>query len=255
MSGETLPPLAADWAFFLDVDGTLLEHADTPDAVRVDGAMRRLLSDLQAGAGGALALISGRSVADVDGLFAPLRLAVAGQHGAERRDGAGRMHSHAFDQAPVRRAAARLAAFAAAHPGLLLEDKGRSLALHYRLAPQLEGEARALVNEVLAELGEGFELQRGKMVLELRPGGRDKGSAIAEFMAEAPFRGRVPVFVGDDLTDEFGFGVVNGMGGVSVKVGEGPSQARWRIADAAAVRAWLAQWASRWGARHAPRSA
>ena len=152
-------------------------------------------------------------------------------------------------------AAARLAAFAAAHPGLLLEDKGRSLALHYRLAPQLEGEARALVGEVLAGLGEGFELQRGKMVLELRPGGRDKGSAIAEFMAEAPFRGRVPAFVGDDLTDEFGFGVVNGMGGVSVKVGEGASQARWRIADAAAVRAWLAQWASRWGARHAPRSA
>jgi trehalose 6-phosphate phosphatase len=251
MSGASLPPLAADWAFFLDVDGTLLEHADTPDAVRVDGAMRSLLSDLQAGARGALALISGRSVADVDGLFAPLRLAVAGQHGAERRDGAGRMHSHAFDEAPVRRAAARLAAFAAAHPGLLLEDKGRSLALHYRLAPQLEDEARALVDEVLVELGEGFELQRGKMVLELRPGGRDKGSAIAEFMAEAPFRGRVPVFVGDDLTDEFGFGVVNGMRGVSVKVGEGPSQARWRIADAAAVRAWLGEWAVRYARRSA----
>ena len=91
MSGAPLPPLAADWAFFLDVDGTLLEHADTPDAVRVDGAMRRLLSDLQAGAGGALALISGRSVADLDRLFAPLALPAAGQHGAERRDGAGRV--------------------------------------------------------------------------------------------------------------------------------------------------------------------
>lgn len=251
MSGASLPPLAADWAFFLDVDGTLLEHADTPDAVRVDGAMRNLLSDLQAGARGALALISGRSVADLDRLFAPLALAAAGQHGAERRDGAGRVHRHDFPEAPVRRAAARLAAFAGAHPGLLLEDKGRSLALHYRLAPQLEDEARALVDEVLSELGEGFELQRGKMVLELRPGGRDKGSSIAEFMAEAPFRGRVPVFVGDDLTDEFGFGVVNGMGGVSVKVGEGTSQARWRIADAAAVRAWLGQWAARYARRSA----
>jgi trehalose 6-phosphate phosphatase len=240
MRGATLPPPSADWAFFLDIDGTLLEHADTPDAVRVDGAMRHLLADLAAGAGGALALISGRSVADIDRLFAPLVLPAAGQHGAERRDGAGRMHRHEFPSAPVRRAAKRLGEFAAAHPGLLLEDKGRSLALHYRLAPRLEGEARALVDEVMAELGEDFELQRGKMVLEIRRGGRDKGSAIAEFMAEAPFRGRTPVFVGDDLTDEFGFGVVNEMGGVSVKVGEGSSQARWRLPDAAAVRAWLA---------------
>ncbi|HKI64832.1 MAG TPA: trehalose-phosphatase [Burkholderiales bacterium] len=251
MSGAPLPPPAADWAFFLDIDGTLLEHADTPDAVRVDGAMRSLLSDLRAGAGGALALISGRAAADVDRLFAPLVLPVAGQHGAERRDGAGRMHRHEFPEAPVRRAAKRLGAFAAARPGLLLEDKGRSLALHYRLAPQLAHEARALVDEVVAGLGEGFELQRGKMVLEIRPGGRDKGSAIGEFMAEPPFRGRTPVFIGDDLTDEFGFGVVNGMGGISVKVGEGPSQARWRIADAAAVRAWLADWAARYARQRA----
>ncbi|MGH8736209.1 MAG: trehalose-phosphatase [Burkholderiales bacterium] len=249
MSAASLPPLAADWAFFLDVDGTLLEHADTPDAVRVDGALRTLLAGLRSGAGGALALISGRSVADLDRLFAPLALPAAGQHGAERRDGAGRMVRHDFPQAPVRRAAARLGEFAAAHPGLLLEDKGRSLALHYRLAPQLEDEARALVGEVLAQLGEGFELQRGKMVLEIRPGGRDKGSAIAEFMAEAPFRGRTPVFIGDDLTDELGFGVVNEMGGVSLKVGEGPSQARWRIADAPAVRAWLGEWTERFARR------
>jgi trehalose 6-phosphate phosphatase len=251
MSGPTLPPPSADWAFFLDVDGTLLEHAATPDAVRVDGAMRGLLAQLAAGAGGALALISGRSVADIDRLFAPLVLPAAGQHGGERRDGAGRMHRHEFPEAPVRRAAARLGEFAAAHPGLLLEDKGRSLALHYRLAPRLERQARELVGEVLEELGEDFELQRGKMVLEIRRGGRDKGSAIAEFMAEPPFRGRTPVFVGDDLTDEFGFGVVNAMNGVSVKVGEGESQARWRLADAAAVRAWLAQCASRRGARDA----
>jgi len=251
MSGASLPPPAADWAFFLDIDGTLLEHADTPDAVQVDGAMRSLLSDLQGGAGGALALISGRAVADVDRLFAPLLLPVAGQHGAERRDAAGRMHRHDFPAAPVRRAAQRLATFAAAHAGLLLEDKGRSLALHYRLAPQLEQQARALVDEVVAELGEGFELQRGKMVLEIRPGGRDKGSAIEEYMAEPPFRGRTPVFIGDDLTDEFGFGVVNAMGGVSVKVGEGPSQARWRIADAAAVGAWLADWAARYARQRA----
>ena len=251
MSGASLPPPSPDWAFLLDVDGTLLEHADTPDAVRVDGAMRALLADLQAGAGGALALISGRSVADLDGLFAPLKLPAAGQHGVERRDATGRMRRHEFPEAPVRQAAKRLAVFAAAHPGLLLEDKGHSLALHYRLAPRLEGEARALLDRVLAELGEGFELQRGKMVLEVRPGGRDKGSAIAEFMVEAPFRGRTPVFIGDDLSDELGFGVVNGMGGISIKVGEGPSQARWRIADAQEVRAWLGEWAARQARRRA----
>jgi len=245
MSGAPLPLPSADWAFFLDIDGTLLEHADRPDAVKVDGAMRRLLSDLQQGAGGALALISGRAVADIDGLFAPLVLAAAGQHGAERRDASGGMHRHAFDAAPVRRAAERIGAYAAAHPGLVFEDKGQNLALHYRLVPQHADEVSALMEEVAAGLGEAFELQRGKMVLEIRAGGRDKGSAIAEFMAEAPFRGRTPVFIGDDLTDEFGFGVVNDLGGISVKVGEGPSGARWRIADAAAVRAWLAEWAAR----------
>jgi len=239
MSGAGLPQPAADWAYFLDVDGTLLEHAATPDAVRVDADMRALLAALQARAGGALALISGRAVADIDTLFAPLRLPVAGQHGVERRDAAGQVHRHAFPQEPVRRAARRIGAFAAAHPGLVFEDKGYNLALHYRLAPELATEACALVEGAAAELGEGFELQRGKMVLELKPGGRDKGTAIEEFMAEPPFRGRTPVFVGDDLTDEFGFGVVNRMGGVSVKVGDGGSAARWRLADAAAVRAWL----------------
>lgn len=239
------PPPAADWAFFLDVDGTLLEHADTPDAVRVDDPMRALLADLRVGAGGALALISGRSVADLDRLFAPLALPAAGQHGAERRDGAGAFHRHAFDPAPVRRAAGRIGAFAARHTGLVFEDKGLNLALHYRLAPQLAHEVEALMREIASALGDAFELQRGKMVLELRVGGRDKGTAIEAYMSEPPFRGRVPVFVGDDLTDEFGFGVVNRLGGVSVKVGEGPSQARWRIADAAAVRAWLGEWAAR----------
>lgn len=251
MSAAPLPPFAADWAFFLDVDGTLLEHAERPDAVKVDGAMRRLLSELNEGADGALALISGRSVADLDGLFAPLALPAAGQHGAERRDAAGRTHRHALDAAPVRRAAERIGAYAAAHPGLVFEDKGLNLALHYRLAPGLEGAVGALMQEIAAGLGDAYELQRGKMVLEIRLGGRDKGSAIGEYMGEAPFRGRVPVFVGDDLTDEYGFEVVNRLGGVSVKVGAGASQARWRIADAAAVRAWLAQWAARYARRGA----
>jgi trehalose 6-phosphate phosphatase len=241
MSGAAPPQPAADWAYFLDVDGTLLEHAPTPDAVHVDAGMRALLAALQARAGGALALISGRAVADVDALFAPLRLPVAGQHGVERRDAAGAIHRHSFPEAPLRAAAAGLAAFARERQGLLLEDKGHALALHYRLAPRYAQAAREAIEAAARELGPGFEIQAGKMVLELKPGGRDKGTAIEEFMAEPPFHGRTPVFVGDDLTDEFGFGVVNRMGGVSVKVGDGGSAARWCLADAAAVRAWLGE--------------
>ncbi len=251
MTAQMLPQIAADWAFFLDLDGTLLEHAERPDAVRVDAPMRRLLADLHEGAGGALALISGRSVADIDRLCSPLVLPAAGQHGVERRDAAGRMHRHAFPEQPVRRAAARLAAYAAQHPGLVFEDKGYNLALHYRLAPWQADAVRELVEGAATELGRGFEVQAGKMVYELKPGGRDKGTVIGDFMAERPFRDRTPVFIGDDLTDEFGFSVVNRLGGRSIKVGDGASAARWRIADAAAVRRWLAAWVGRFGRRSA----
>lgn len=239
---HTLPPLSADWAIFLDVDGTLLEHAERPDAVRAGPAERRLLEEVQRGTGGALALISGRAIADLDRLFAPLRLPLAGQHGVERRDAAMRLHRHAFPADLLRRAAARIGAFAARHEGLLFEDKGYNLALHFRLAPQLAGAAQSAVREAAAQLGGEFEVQEGKMVVELKPSGRDKGMAIEEFMRDPPFAGRTPVFIGDDLTDEFGFGVVNRLGGHSVKVGVGASAARHRVADAAAVRELLAAW-------------
>jgi trehalose 6-phosphate phosphatase len=241
----TAPPFIPDAAFFLDIDGTLLEHAERPDAVRASAAESRLLAALERAAGGAVALISGRPVADIDALFAPLRLPAAGQHGVERRNAAGRVHRHRFPQRALRRAAARIAQFAAGRRGLLLEDKGFNLALHFRLAPQLAGEARAALAEAAARLGPGFEVLEGKMVVELKPSGRDKGSAIEEFMREPPFAGRTPVFVGDDVTDEIGFSVVNRLGGHSVKVGAGATAARWRVADAAAVRAWLGEWAAR----------
>jgi len=244
-AGEALPAYAADWALFLDVDGTLLDHAERPDAVRPGGAERRLLEGLRRAAGGALALISGRAVADIDAMFAPLRLPVAGQHGIERRDVNGAVHRHAPPAPALRGAAARIGEFASRHQGLLFEDKGYNLALHFRMAPQLAAAAEAVVGEAAAALGAGFELLRGKMVVELKPSGRDKGSAIEEFMREPPFAGRRALFVGDDQTDEYGFGVVNRLGGESVKVGPGASVARHRIADAAAVRAWLAQWAAR----------
>ncbi len=240
-----LPEHAAGWAFFLDIDGTLIQFAERPDAVRVGDGLPRLLEALHAGTGGALALISGRTVADIDRLFAPLRFPAAGQHGVERRDATGRMHRHSFPADAIRDVAARLEEFAIAHPGLVLEDKGYSLALHYRLAPDLGGAVRSVLEREAAALGAEFEVQPGRLVYELKPGGRDKGKAIEEFMAEAPFLGRTPVFVGDDFTDEYGFETVNRVGGHSIKVGAGDSAARWRIADAQAVHDWLAQWAHR----------
>jgi trehalose 6-phosphate phosphatase len=121
------------------------------------------------------------------------------------------------------------------------------VALHYRLAPQLADQAHAVVREAAGRVGGGMEVQDGKMVAELKPAGRDKGVAIHEFMHEAPFAGRVPVYFGDDITDEDGFRAVNALGGHSVKVGEGPSAARWRVRDPSAVRAWLESWLDQCG--------
>lgn len=240
MPDELPCPQAPDsWAFFLDIDGTLFELAERPDAMPADPAVVRLLAGLRAATGGALALISGRAVADIDMIFAPLRLPAAGLHGIERRDALGRARIHALAETPLRRESARLAAFAARHAGVIFEDKGLSLALHFRQAPHLERSAIDIAAKVAAELGDGFELQSGKMVIEIKPGGRDKGVAIEEFLREPPFRARTPVFVGDDLTDEYGFRMVNLLGGHSIKVGSGDTVARWRLASAAAVRQWL----------------
>jgi len=233
------PQAPCRWAFFLDIDGTLVEHAERPDAVHADPALVQLLAGLRAAAGGAVALISGRPVSFVDALFEPLRLPVAGLHGIERRDALGRLHSHPASGKSLRHAVSELATRAACHAGLLVEDKGLSLALHYRQAPQLEATAREIAAAVLDDLGGDFEMMRGNMVFEIKPGGRDKGAAIEEFLAEAPFEGLIPAFVGDDVTDEFGFAVVNRRGGHSIKVGAGDTAARWRLPDAAAVRAWL----------------
>jgi trehalose 6-phosphate phosphatase len=235
----SVPELAPGTAFFLDVDGTLVDFADRPHEVRIDDDLDRLLSELHGAAGGALALISGRSVSDVDRLFASRRFCVAGQHGAERRDASGMVHRHGLPLARLRTAGDTLRRFSEAHPALVLEDKGMNLALHYRLAPHLASNVHGAVQDIVKDLGEEFEVQRGKMVFEIKPSGKDKGTAIAEFMKEKPFCDRVPVFIGDDQTDEYGFRIVNRLGGHSVKVGRGPTTARWRLPDASTVRVWL----------------
>ncbi len=238
-----LPPraLEAGDGLFLDIDGTLLELAPTPSAVRVDRDLASLLPALHAALGGACALVTGRSLTDVDALFPGLPLPAAGQHGCERRDAAGGVHLHAPDRATLARLRELFAAFAAQHDGLLLEDKGASLAVHYRQAPQLASEVHRAMDAALADVADAaLRLQPGKCLVEVRPEGRDKGTAIRDFLREPPFRGRRPVFVGDDLGDEHGFGVVQQLGGIGVKVGPGPTRARHRLPDVQSVRAWLA---------------
>lgn len=234
-----LPAARGEWAYFLDVDGTLIEFADSPGAVHVDDALLGLVARLHHACGGALALVSGRTLLDLEQRLGSVRIPLAGQHGLERRDAAGRRHVHAPPVLLKRELRQRLDALVAHHPGLLLEDKGLTLALHYRKAPQLAAWLHRLLGEWVAQSADLY-LQKGKRVLEIKPAGFDKGSAIAEFMAEAPFHGRVPVFIGDDVTDEHGFARVNLLGGHSIKVGAGKTAAGYRLADVTAVRAWLA---------------
>ena len=238
-----LPKAEPGWAFFLDIDGTLLALAATPAGVTVDRELKQTLVQLRTATGKAIALVSGRPIGEVDNLFAPLRLPTAGQHGSERRDGSGVVHRHAAPSHRFDKIMHRLAPLAARHPGLLLEEKGLTLAIHYRQVPSLGGHLHRLLRELLNSAAE-LRLQRGKMVVEIIPIGRDKGITITEFMSEKPFRGRIPVFLGDDVTDEYGFSVVNAMNGHSIKVGPGRSAARWRLPDVRAARSWLEQCAN-----------
>lgn len=244
-TGQPLPPTElpggpSRYAFFLDIDGTLIRLAEAPGRAYVDPWLLEILRVLDKAAAGAVALISGRTVASIDRLFAPLSFAAAGQHGAERRTAAGTLQRHAPGAAQVEAARRCVAAWVAGMEGVLLEDKGICVAVHYRQAPQREAEARAAVERCRERTGGAYEVQSGKMVFELRPAGINKGTAIRQFMAEEPFAGRVPLFLGDDATDEHGFAAINGMAGRAVKVGEGNSLAAWRLPDVAAVRAWLA---------------
>jgi trehalose 6-phosphate phosphatase len=233
------PPPGVDWAYFLDVDGTLIDIADTPDAVRVDTALLELIAHLHRASDGAVALVSGRALSDLEHRLGALRLPLAGQHGLERRDAAGRLWIHAAPPAAKRAIKDALAPVLARHPGLLLEDKGLTLALHYRLTPHLAAYAHRLMAQLARAANAGLEVQRGKRVAEVKPSGIDKGTAVSEYLAESPFKGRRPVFIGDDLNDEHGFAEVNTLGGISIKVGKGRSCARFRLRDVAAVRSWL----------------
>jgi len=228
-------------ALFLDIDGTLLEFESHPDLVRATEGLILLLKSISTALDGALALISGRPLHDIDRVFDPWQPFAAGGHGAEVRGGAGtRLHRPDISQLHLTRAA--LAEGAAALPGSWIEDKGYGLALHYRDAPQHEAAARALVERVAAASHGALEVQRGAYVQELRPASFDKGLALDELMTCSPFSGRHPVVVGDDHTDEFAFAAAHRHGGMSVLVGpRDDTVAQYRISDPEAVRGWLTE--------------
>lgn len=237
---DSTPHSKRGWALFLDVDGTLLEIAETPQGVHVPASLKRLLEEVRWRLDGALALVSGRSLANLDQLFSPLHFIASGVHGCERRTADGHVLRPEVDAATIARVRNRLAEFVRGHEGLLLEDKHYALAMHFRRAPELKDEVYRVMNEVLTQLGPTFALQAGKSVLELRPGEWTKGSSITAFMQEPPFAGRAPVFIGDDVTDEDAFAVVNDLHGVSIRVGQAAAtRAKHRLGGVSDVLRWL----------------
>jgi trehalose 6-phosphate phosphatase len=224
-------------ALFLDIDGTLLDIALTPHSVSVPQQLKDDLAQLRARCGGALALVSGRTLDDIDKLFAPLKLPAAGAHGTQVRPDPAAPIGHLTRPIPAELRAQFTAL--ADRPGMFIEDKEVTLALHYRLLedPTLPAERVAAVEAAAAQAG--FSLLHGKKVLELKPAGTDKGSALRAFMAEPPFEGRVPLFAGDDVTDGYAFAVLESLGGIGISVGRTFPGAAYEVANPAALRQWL----------------
>jgi trehalose 6-phosphate phosphatase len=238
---QSLPAFLSpsETAFFFDFDGTLVEIAPTPDGVLVPQTLIESLAELRRLSKGAVAVISGRGIDGIDGYLGMPDLPVAGLHGAERRDASGDIVRIGFGDERLLRMERVLADVVKAHPGMLLEIKGAALALHYRNAPLAEPVAREATQRLVAEHADAYTLQPGKMVYEIKPKNVDKGRALTAFLDEPPFAGRMPVFAGDDLTDEKGFAVVNACGGLSVKVGAGETAAQARVESVGAFLAWL----------------
>jgi trehalose 6-phosphate phosphatase len=227
-------------AILLDVDGTILDIAPTPDRVRASASLCRTLARLAERTGGATALVSGRSLADLDRIFAPLRLPAIGGHGAEIRPSA--------DDVPHRAAARdldsglrrRLADVAAAGAGVLMEDKGYSMALHYRLAPEQAGTVKKAVEAIRSAYPDGsIEVLPGKSVIEVKRAGFDKGTALRELMAHPAFAGRRPIFIGDDTTDEAAFAVLPEFRGLPISVGRAVVGVDNHLDSPRDVRRWL----------------
>ena len=231
--------LTASDALFLDFDGTLVDLAERPELVRVKAGLPDLLAATRHRLGGALALVSGRPIGELDRSLAPFRSVAAGLHGLEWRVAPDAEVSRAACRdvealsAAVREGASALSA------GVWVEDKAGCVAIHFRAAPHAVSVCRAFADALAERFG--LEVLSGKMVFEVRPAGVDKGQALARLMALDGFAGRRPVFVGDDVTDEDAFAVARSLGGYGIKVGCGGTTAEHRFATVAEVEGWLAQ--------------
>jgi trehalose 6-phosphate phosphatase len=237
-AAHAVPLPTRPWCLFLDVDGTLLELADSPTGVAVDPALLPLLERLRAAAGGALALVSGRTIDNLDQLLGCRNVCAAGLHGCERRDVSGRLHVADIAREQLSEVREGLQRLAARHPGLLLEDKGAGLALHFLKARELEHELRAEVALLAAPLVPRFTVLGGHAVLEVKPAAHTKDSAVMAFMAESPFAGRLPIFIGDDQTDYDGFAAVRRFDGLAIAVGP-RVKSEWWLPGPREVHRWL----------------
>ncbi|MFN7103377.1 MAG: trehalose-phosphatase [Pseudorhizobium sp.] len=229
------------WALFLDIDGTLIDLAPSPDDIVVPPDLAADLTAVSGLLGGALALVTGRALPYADQLFQPHTFPIAGLHGSQRRTADGTVSQVAATTA-FEEVKSELQAAAGQWPGVLIEDKGAAVAAHYRQAPEHQAEVEAAMEYYLLQAGPDFTLQRGKMVFEIRPARANKGGALQSYLSEAPFEGRRPIAIGDDVTDEAMFEVVNDLEGHSIRVAEteGGTAARSIVASAADVRQALA---------------
>lgn len=232
------------YALFLDFDGTLVEIVERPDAVVVEPGLPEILARLQDRLGGALAIVSGRPVSFLDHHFRPYRFDMAGLHGLEQRIAGELTLCDPEEHPQLRRLIGRLNEAVAGKQGVLIEDKGCSVAIHWRLAPQEKEFALATAHAAVEALGSEYRLQHGKAVAEILPSAAGKGKVIERFLHAAPYRGRRPIFVGDDLTDENGFKTVNARNGLSVRIGAGETIAKVRLGTPADLRHCLSSWAS-----------
>ncbi len=236
------PPDLNRTALFLDIDGTLAEFKRRPEEVGPTPRLTTLLQGLARRLNGRLAVISGRALADMDRITAGAVIAASGVHGLEHRDAQGRTAT-AAPHPGLERARVEFRRLVQAHPALLLEDKGLGLVLHYRAVPELAELANAAAQRMVDETG--VALQKGDMMAEVRTPGRNKGDALRTFMAEPPFQGGAPVFIGDDLTDESAFEAARDLGGHGVLVGpQRETAASFRLNGVAAVLDWLEAFAA-----------
>ncbi|MTI42045.1 trehalose 6-phosphate phosphatase [Roseibium hamelinense] len=235
-----VPPLSTNIALFLDFDGTLVELAPRPEDVAVPAGtpvvLRNWLDQLE----GAVAIVSGRPIDEIDAFLAPCKFPAAGLHGLQHRwEQEGIVERDTPDIGLLKLKELVLSSGLIGED-ILLEDKDAAFAVHYRAAPVREPDVRALMGQLVKKFP-ALHLVEGKMVVEAKPKARDKGKAVQDFMKILPFRGKTPIFVGDDVTDEDGMAAAEQAGGYGIKVGAGPTCARYRLQDVAAVYEWLAK--------------